>query len=95
MSQTLAIDRLQDLEELSMPNVYDCDDSQLNEIVSALPKLRVLDLTGSVITGVGVKTARRKTRIKELNLTNCRKVEVDAVEWARSEGVKVKYKVTC
>jgi hypothetical protein len=85
-------ERLRDLEELRLTQIG-LDDQQLNEFVSAMPKLRALDVSESNITGVGVKTAIKKTRIKDLNLSLCSKVSEDAVQWARSEGVTVRRKM--
>lgn len=77
-----------------MPHIHDCDDNKLERMLSALPKLRVLDLTGTLVTGVGVKNAIWTTSVKDLSLINCRHVGPDAVEWARAKGVKVQYKIT-
>ena len=58
-----------------------------------LPKLKILDVSLTEITGVGVKALclKKGARLEKLNLDHCEKVSVDAVEWARKRGVEVQY----
>lgn len=66
----------------------------MSSIVEALPNLRTLDLSETDITGVGVKHALKATHLERLVVNNCRKIGIDAIDWARSQGVRVDYRMS-
>jgi hypothetical protein len=92
LGPTLDDVRLRNLEQLSLART-DCDDDVIPDIIERLPKLRMLDLTETPVTGVGVKQALKAKNLEQLVLNDCRDLGVDAVEWARLQGVTVKYKM--
>lgn len=55
--------------------------------------IRTLDLTGSGITGVGVREVAKLKKLEELVLDDCRSLGADAVAWAREQGLRVRYKM--
>jgi hypothetical protein len=85
--------RLRELEVLSFVAATECNDLSLASIGPAFPKLRELDISETDVTGVGVKDLVHSGHIHKLILNDCRKLGIDAVEWARSHGVEVKYKM--
>jgi hypothetical protein len=79
-----------DLESLSITNCLYLNDEIVADIVAkAPPALRRLDVSGSKVTGAGVKDVVKLGKVKELVLNNCYYLGRDAVEWARLQGVKV------
>ena len=85
--------RLQELEELSLIDDVSLVDQRISAIVESLPKLRYLNLSGSKVTGVGVKEALKLKHLERLVLDDCRDLGFDAVEWAREKGVQVQYRM--
>lgn len=68
-------------------------EDRMLSIVALFPNLRILDAScNRYITGVAVKQFV-KQGITHLNLVNCPDISPDAIEWARSEGVIVEYKL--
>ena len=67
------------------------DDEVVVLIANNLPRLRILSLEGSLITGVGVKALVLKPgdKLEMLDVRKCDHLSHDAVEWARSKGVHV------
>ncbi|KAK5173525.1 uncharacterized protein LTR77_002206 [Saxophila tyrrhenica] len=89
----LDVERLRELEHLAWTSAALCDDDEVSDIVKKQPKLRTLDLTGSSVTGVGVKEAAKLQNLEELVLDDCRFLGEDAVEWARAQGLRVRHKM--
>lgn len=87
----LLCDRTKDLEVLKIRECSEFDDKHLLRLVKDFPKLRSLDVTGSDVTGAGIKDVVLLGHIKELVLEDCRKLGRDAVDWARKQGVRVQY----
>lgn len=69
------------------------NDALAEALATRLHHLKVLDLESSKVTGVGVKALVLKphAKLEYLNLKNCASVHVDAVEFARSQGVAVQF----
>lgn len=67
------------------------NDEVVGLIANNLPKLRILSLEGSSITGVGVKVLVLKPgdKLEMLDVRKCDRLSHDAIEWARSKGVQV------
>ena len=86
-------ERLVDLESFSLAGCSNCDDEAVATVTGALSKLRVLDLSATDITGVGVKQALQSKHLTKLVVNNCRRIGIDAIDWARSQGVQVEYRM--
>ena len=84
---------MKDLEHLALEGARNCGDETVSQIVKDLPKLRSLDLSATEITGVAVKEAVQSGHLEGLTLKDCRFLGRDAVEWARSQGVAVQYRM--
>jgi F-box/TPR repeat protein Pof3 len=90
LSELLQHPRLTDLERLALRSVIAAGDDCAQFIAKKLPKLRVLDMSESYITGVGVK-ALVGAGVRHLILNTCPKLGRDAVDWARAQHVKVEF----
>ncbi|KAL8823641.1 MAG: hypothetical protein Q9191_005673 [Dirinaria sp. TL-2023a] len=80
------------LEELRIPRTW--VDDHLAELLAAnLSSLIILDISETKVTGIGVKALVEKpgTKLQKLYLWYCNSVGVDAVEYARSCGIWVKF----
>ncbi|GAB1742658.1 hypothetical protein NU219Hw_g8372t2 [Hortaea werneckii] len=86
--------RLEQLLELGLRPSSVCDDNITDVITEKLPSLHTVDLSGTDITGVGVKMLLRNSNLKNLVVNDCRYLGSDAVAWAREHGVKVAYKMS-
>ncbi|GIZ49502.1 hypothetical protein CKM354_001253200 [Cercospora kikuchii] len=95
LTKTLVIPpRLRELESLSLRDSMGLTDEIILAIVKGLPKLRSLDVSGSLITGAGVGDLLRMEQFTEMVLNNCQKIgHRDAIDQARKKGVKVEYKM--
>ncbi|RMZ14155.1 hypothetical protein D0860_02237 [Hortaea werneckii] len=71
-----------------------CDDNITDVITDKLPSLHTINLSGTDITGVGVKKLLRNSNLKNLVVNDCRYLGSDAVAWARDHGVKVAYRMS-
>ncbi|QIX00453.1 hypothetical protein AMS68_005970 [Peltaster fructicola] len=82
---------LKDLEHIGLPHAIGSIvmDDYIDVIVKKFPSLTSLDMTSTDVTGVGVQSALRSPRLKELTLDDCPKLGLDAVQWARSKGVRI------
>lgn len=80
------------VEELSFESFFSDNTGTL--LPDKLPKLRWLSLPNTRdITGVTVRALLDNLppgQLEFIDLTGCRHVSPDAVEWARSKGVRVK-----
>ena len=85
---------LTNVSELALP--WDAINDELCErIATHLHCLKSLDLRSSrQLTGIGVKALVLKPRgkLKRLNLDSCVSIGVDAVQFARSQGIEVSFK---
>ena len=73
---------------------YSSINDKIAELIAEnLPRLKILDLAATSITGVGVKALVLKLgdRLEKLNLMHCTSVSSDAVDFARAKGVHVTY----
>ncbi|RMY31425.1 hypothetical protein D0866_07303 [Hortaea werneckii] len=91
---TLVHLRLEHLLEFGLRPSSVCDDSITDVITEKLPSLHTVDLSGTDVTGVGVKKLLRNSNLKNLVVNDCRYLGSDAVAWAREHGVKVAYKMS-
>ena len=100
IDQLLSHSRLDGLEKLSLPWLQDGSDQTVTEIITclqnrkALHKLQSLDLSGTNVTGVGVKDIVQAGDLEELVLNDCRLLGTDAVDWARAQGIRVTYRMS-
>lgn len=86
--------RLEQLLDLGLRPSSVCDDNITDVITDKLPKLRTVDLSGTDITGVGVKKLLQNSSLKNLVVNDCRYLGSDAVAWAREHGVKIAFKMS-
>lgn len=86
--------RLAALERFSLEGCLDPDDNTMALIKEHVPKLRSLNVSGSVVTGAGIKSLIELGYLKHLVAYDCRYLGLDAVEWARKAGVRVEYGMT-
>lgn len=86
--------RLQDLRCLTLCNTSCKVEAFVPLVVETLQKLEFLDVSGSDITGIGVKQLVQAPLIRHLVLNDCRFLGRDAVEWARSQGVRVDFRMS-
>lgn len=75
--------RLRSLEHLSLRECLDLTDDKLEKIVAQLPKLQILDVRGSKITGASIKTI----------IQGCNRIKVELEEDADS-GIEAEEKVS-
>lgn len=52
-----------------------------------------MELSGTRVTGVFVKHAVKSGHIDELIMHDCVDLGIDAIEWAREQGVRVQYRL--
>lgn len=85
---TLAHHRLRELRKLKLGG-HQVKDEDVAPAIAAMANLRVMDLSDTSVTGVTVKAAVRGLQLESLILAGCAHVGMDAVEWARNQGIKV------
>ncbi|TVY17100.1 F-box/TPR repeat protein pof3 [Lachnellula arida] len=77
------------VEELSLASLWE-QEHQLIQIVNLYPNVRKLDVSSTKATGVAVKSFVQMG-VQYLKLNECSEVGIDAVEWARGQGVAVEF----
>jgi len=77
------------VEELSLASLV-MQEQRMIQIVNLYPNVRRLDVSGTRLTGVAVKTFVQMG-VEYLKLNECSEVGADAVEWARGQGVEVEF----
>ncbi|KAF2424949.1 RNI-like protein [Tothia fuscella] len=94
--QLLEHTRLSAIEELILTLNTDhvVDDIIAEVIAKTFKKLRRLDLSTTWVTGVGIRliVSALKGQLRWLDVSGCRHLSADAVEWARDQGVEVVYR---
>ena len=84
------LSKLVGLRDLALLEVVGLGDSEIIGVVKALPQLKLLDVSGSNITGAGIADIVRIGRITDLVVRECHKISHrDAIDFARARGVKV------
>ncbi|KAK3677734.1 hypothetical protein LTR78_002584 [Recurvomyces mirabilis] len=79
-----------ELRHLSCKQLDTVSEEDIARIVKGCPKLQTIDLSGSTIDGVMVKRLVLELReLRHLIADDCRLLGRDAVDWARSQGVRV------
>jgi hypothetical protein len=91
--ETLSHSRLAELKHFSLERCHGVDDSHLSIVASTLPKLQSLNVSGTEVTGAGIKDVV-KNGLKKLIANDCRLVGLDAIQWARTQGVQVENRNT-
>ena len=91
--ETLLHPRLADLKHLSLESCHGVDDSHLSIVASTLQKLQSLNVSGTEVTGAGIKDVV-KNGLKKLVANDCRLIGLDAIQWARTQGVQVENRNT-
>jgi F-box/TPR repeat protein Pof3 len=89
MKALLSDRRLGALKHLSLQGTRCWDDDKLIAILPYLPKLELLNLSETSITGVGVKAMVNTGHIKKIIVRDCQSLSKDAVHWARGKGVSI------
>lgn len=90
---TLSHPRLVELKHLNLECCHGVDDSHLSIIATTLPKLQSLNVSGTEVTGAGIKDVINNG-LKKLVANNCRFIGLDAIQWARTQGVQVENRNT-
>lgn len=85
--------RLKEVQHLTLKSCHGLDDNAMSAVASCLPLLRSLDVSGTDITGAGIRDVVN-IGLKKLVVNDCRLLGLDAVHWARNQGVKVEYRST-
>jgi F-box/TPR repeat protein Pof3 len=93
VKDSLSHPRLKELKHLSLKSCHGLDDDQMVAVASCLPMLQSLDVSGTDVTGAGIKDVV-KNGLMKLVVNDCRHLGLDAVHWARNQGVKVEYRST-
>lgn len=83
--------RLATLEHFSLEGCLDACDETMYLLKEYTPTLRSLNVSGSEVTGIGIKTLIQGGSLKKLVAYDCRNVGTDAIDWARDQGVKVEF----
>ena len=91
--ETLSHPRLAELKHLSLERCHGVDDNHLSIVASTLPTLQSLNVSGTEVTGAGIKDVV-KNGLKKLVANDCRLVGLDAIQWARTQGVQVENRNT-
>ena len=91
--ETLSHSRLAELKHLSLERCHGVDDSHLSIVASTLPTLQSLNVSGTEVTGAGIKDVV-KNGLKKLVANDCRLIGLDAIQWARTQGVQVENRNT-
>lgn len=67
-------------------------DELAQKLPSLLPQLEWVDLSATKITGVAIKAlVLGCSNLKHIGATRCENVDSDAIEWARSKGITVRW----
>jgi hypothetical protein len=80
------------LTDLNIAGLAGIDDSLTPVIINTMPKLEVLDLSNTHITGITLKDLAdaEKVKIKKLSAKNCASpLSLDAVEYALRRGIRL------
>ena len=93
VEEFLSHPRLKEVKHLTLKSCHGLDDGHMSSIASCLPLLQSLDVSGTDVTGAGIKDVI-KNGLKKLVVNDCRYLGLDAVHWARNQGVKVEYRST-
>lgn len=96
LSTILSLKRLEKVEDLALRQSKSINDDIADIIATQFKHLERVDLTQTSVTGYGVKqlVKNHKPSLQELTLIDCLDISPDAVEWARSQGVKVNYSMS-
>ncbi|KAM0721730.1 hypothetical protein Q7P37_002655 [Cladosporium fusiforme] len=86
--------RLAALEELNLATCLDVCNETMSSVRENLPKLRSLNVSDTQVNGVGVKAVIESGNLQKLVANDCGHLGLDAVQWARSKGVKVEARNT-
>ena len=80
------------IEKLYLPKSQ-VNDDVAEALATNLPYLRILNVSQTKITGVGIKSLVEKpgAKLQRLYLEHCESVGIDAVEYARARGIRVKF----
>ena len=84
------------VEELNLNNCSNVDDELATLIAENCTALKRLSLANTGVSGVGVKAivTALEGKLEYLNLDGCIHTSYDAVEWARSKGVRVAFSLS-
>jgi F-box/TPR repeat protein Pof3 len=93
VNDVLSHPRLKEVKHLTLKSCHGLDDDHMSSVASCLPLLQSLDVSGTDVTGAGIKEVINNG-LKKLVVNDCRYLGLDAVHWARNQGVKVEYRST-
>lgn len=87
--------RLQELTHLALLHCRAIDDEVASTIAAQGKKLKSLRLPSSRITGVGLKALVQVCpSLAYINVDSCQAISLDAVEWAKRQGVTIAWNTT-
>jgi len=90
----LSYSRLKELQHLGLLNCSAIDDQLAAVIAEHGKRLKTLQIPNSKITGVGLKKlVLACPSLAAIELNGCREISMDAVEWAREQGLSVLWKM--
>lgn len=91
LDSILALPRLERVQDIGLRRAKSVNDNVADVLATRFKHLRHVDLSQTAVTGYGVKqlVQKLKATLQELVLNDCSDVSPDAIEWARSQGVKV------
>ena len=92
INQLIVSGRLDGICDLDLSNL-DVDDSVAVVLAESCPQLKRLRLNSTKITGIGVKHLAQKLEgmMEDLQLLHCTRTSLDAVDFARSKGIRVAF----
>lgn len=95
IEQILSSSRLLGMTNLHLKSWGSFRDLHVPVLVKHAPNIEQLALPGSRITGVGVQQlVKQLESLRRLDLTDCSAMGIDAVDWARKQGIRVKFQLS-
>jgi hypothetical protein len=94
VSTILCHPRLQELSHLALLDCREIDDEVATMIAAQGKKLKSLRLPSSRITGVGLKAlVTACPSLAYINVDSCQAISLDAVQWAKGQGVTIAWNI--
>ena len=86
--------RLQELNHLALLDCRAIDDEVVTTIAAQGKKLKSLRVPSSRITGVGLKAlVQACPSLAYINVDGCQAISLDAVQWAKDQGVTIAWNI--
>jgi len=92
--ELLSHSRLKELQHLGLIDCQAINDQVAAVIAEHGKRLKTLQIPNSKITGVGLKKlVLACPSLAAIDLNGCKDVSIDAVDWAREQGLSVMWKM--